>query len=72
MKNSQILEASILGTLAFKNGLKRAPFYDAELKKFFIGREIGETPKGEASSIEIMNAWTKAWDTANLSNEICL
>lgn len=72
MKNSiaaaQILEASVLGTLAFKNGLKRAPYYDVELNKFFAGRNIGETPKGEASSIAIMKAWNNAWDNANLAN----
>ena len=65
---SQILEASVLGTLAFKYGLKRAPFYDTQLNKFFAGRNVGETPKGEASSIAIMKAWTDAWDNANLSN----
>ena len=35
VKTTQLLEASVLGTLAFKNGLKRAPFYDTELNKFF-------------------------------------
>ena len=66
---SQILEASVLGTLAFKNSLKRAPFYDTQLNKFFAGRGVGETPKGEASSIAIMKAWTNAWDNANLAND---
>jgi len=65
---SQILEASVLGTLAFKAGLKRAPYYDTELNKFFTGRGVGETPKGEASTIAIMKAWTNAWDNANLAN----
>lgn len=65
---SQILEASVLGTIAFKNGLKRAPFYDTKLNKFFEGRKVGETPKGEASTVAIMKAWTDAWDNANLSN----
>lgn len=65
---SQILEASVLGTLAFKAGLKRAPFYDTQLNKFFAGRGVGETPKGEASTVAIMKAWTNAWDNANLAN----
>ena len=65
---SQILEASVLGTLAFKAGLKRAPFYDVQLNKFFAGREVGVTPKGEASTVAIMKAWTNAWDNANLAN----
>ncbi|CAB4152565.1 hypothetical protein UFOVP615_19 [uncultured Caudovirales phage] len=68
VKTTQLLEASVLGTLAFKNGLKRAPFYDTELNKFFAGRGVGETPKGEASSVAIMKAWTNAWDNANLAN----
>ena len=68
VKTIQLIEASILGTLAFKNGLKRAPFYDTELNKFFAGRGVGETPKGEASSIAIMKAWINAWDNANLAN----
>lgn len=68
VKTTQLLEASVLGTLAFKNGLKRAPFYDTELMKFLDGRGVGETPKGEASSIAIMKAWINAWDNANLAN----
>ena len=67
LKTTQLLEASVLGTLAFKNGIKRAPALDKELYKFFGGK-IGETKKGEASSIEIMKAWTNAWDNANLAN----
>jgi hypothetical protein len=67
--NSQIAEASVLGTIAFNSGIKRAPFYDVELKKMFVNRKIGETPEGEASSIAIMKAWTNSWDAANISKE---
>ena len=67
VETTQLLEASALGTLAFKNGLKRVPALDKELYKFFSGA-IGETKKGEASSIEIMKAWINAWDNANLAN----
>jgi len=67
--NNQIFEASVLGTLAFKNGIKRSPALDKELKKFFVDRKIGETPEGEASSIDIMKAWTNSWDAANLSKK---
>ena len=65
---SQIFEASILGTLAFKAGLKRAPYYDTQLSKMFAGRKVGETPKGEAPTVAILKAWTNAWDSANLDN----
>lgn len=68
VKTPQLLEASVLGTLAFKNGLKRAPFYDTELNKFFAGRGVGETPEGEASSVAIMKVWTNAWDAAHIAN----
>ena len=66
-KSSQILEASVLGTIAFNNGIKRVPHFDLELSKMFKGRFIGITPKGEASSINIMKAWLQGWDAANLS-----
>lgn len=68
--SSQILQASVLGTQAFNAGIKRAPFYDAELQKMLIDRKIGETPEGEASSVDIMKAWTNSWDAANLSREL--
>ena len=42
VKTTQLLEASVLGTLAFKNGIKRVPALDKELYKFFNGA-IGET-----------------------------
>lgn len=64
----QILEASVLGTIAFNNGINRAPFYDTTLHKLWAGRGVGETPKGEASTVEIMKAWTNAWDAANIAN----
>lgn len=68
IKKEQILKAAQLGKLAFEAGQKRVCAWDLELNKMFIGRNIGETPKGEASSIEIMKAWISAWDSANLSN----
>lgn len=67
--NNEIFEASVLGTLAFQNGIKRAPALDKHLKKFFIDRKIGETPEGESSSIDIMKAWLNSWDAANLSKK---
>lgn len=69
MKATQILHASILGTQAYKDGKKKAPFFNTELLKMLEGREIGKTPKGEASSIEIMKAYTNAWDLANLADD---
>ncbi len=67
--NSQILLASTLGTIAFEQGKKRILGLDQELNNMFINRQIGVTPKGEASSIEIMQAWYDAWDAANISKQ---
>lgn len=60
----QILTAAVLGTIAFKNGKKRVPAYDKELLKLLKGRNVGETPEGEASSVRIMQEWTNAWEAA--------
>jgi len=69
VKTIQILEASVLGTMAFKNGIKRVPYLDSELLKMPpFKNKIGEKVKGEATSIEIMKAWVDAWDNANLAN----
>jgi hypothetical protein len=65
-KANQLLEAGSLGFVAFTSGKKRVPAQDKSLVKFFKGRKVGETPEGEASTIAIMEAWNKGWDTANL------
>jgi hypothetical protein len=67
MKTTQILQASVLGTLAFKSGKKCIPAHDADLMNMLSGRMIGQTPKGEASNIQIMKAWTNAWHNANIA-----
>lgn len=67
VKTTQILQASVLGTMAFNNGLKAAPHFDKDLSKMIENRNIGETPKGEASSILLYKAWLNAWHNANRS-----
>ena len=64
MKATQLQTAEILGTLDFAKGFITAPSQSVELMKILEGRKIGETPKSEASSIEIMDAWKKGWNTA--------
>ena len=64
---TQIFQAAILGTAAFNNGIKCAPALDAEFMKMLAGRQIGETPKGEASSVKLMKTWTHNWTLANLA-----
>ena len=66
-KTTQILSAAVLGTIAFAQGIKCAPCLDSKLMNMLAGRQIGETPKGEASSIQLMTEWSKAWTCANLT-----
>lgn len=61
---AQILEASVLGTEAFKNGLGPAPFYDTEVLKLIGNRGIGQTPPNEASTVSILKAWQEAYNNA--------
>lgn len=63
----QITRAYELGRTAWHNGMRRTPGHDVRMMKILTGRKIGETPEGEASSTEIMNAWLKAWDELNLA-----
>ena len=67
MKDMEILQASILGTQAFNNGIKRVPFHDNNLMKMLANKNFDKTKPDEATSIEIMTAWSKSWDAANLS-----
>jgi|GEM_PF-3826863 len=63
MKKAEILQASILGTAAFKAGVKRIPSLDAQLMEMLTGKTIG------GNSVKIMKAWVSAWDAANLSSQ---
>jgi hypothetical protein len=62
----QILQAVFLGAQAFLQGKPRVPAFDAELNNMMRGRNIGETPEGEASSIKLLTIWLDQWDTMNL------
>lgn len=50
-----------LGEKAFGNGLKRIPVMDKVLKRMLVGRKIG------GGSAELMKAWLRGWDKANLA-----
>ena len=63
MKATQIQTAETLGTLDFAKGFISSS-QSIEIMNMLEGRKIGETPKLEASSIEIMDAWKKGWNTA--------
>lgn len=65
----QIIEASVLGTEAYKAGKPAAPALSSELSKMFEGRKFSETPEGEASTIDLMKAYTQAWNDAKVVEE---
>lgn len=52
-------KAAALGTAAFAAGKKRVPASDSALR-ILIGAHDGH-------AMEIMTAWTRAWDAANLA-----
>jgi len=63
MKATQLELAETLGALDYGRGIIAV----AQSKKFMDmlqGRKIGETPKFEASTIELMDAWKKGWNKA--------
>jgi hypothetical protein len=57
---TKIATASVLGTIAFKNGLKCIPSLDADLLELLKGLEVGN------GSTKIMKAWLKSWTIANI------
>ena len=65
--SKQILQAAILGTQAFNSGVKCAPCLDNGLMDMLVGRTVGVTPEGEATTIAILDAWKDAWVAANLA-----
>lgn len=66
----QIQKAADLGIKAFNDGKPSAPCACTELMNMIGTRQIGETPEGEASSVEIMKAFSNSWITANLAAPI--
>ena len=61
---NQITTAETLGIINYEQGVMRVPAQSKDLMEMLKGRGVGETPKGEASTKELMNAWTKGWDKA--------
>ena len=64
MKTSQITTAETFGMINHEQGIMRVPAQSKELTSMIKNRKVGETPKNEASTIEIMNAWISGWDKA--------
>lgn len=66
----QLKAAADFGRATFLAGGKCIPAFDARLMAMLGGRYIGETPDGEASSLDIMKAWSGAWHEANLATPV--
>ena len=64
MKTSQITTAETFGMINHEQGIIRVPAQSKELMEMLSNRKVGKTPKNEATTIELMNAWTKGWDKA--------
>ncbi len=54
------IKAADLGRKAFHAGKMRVPAWDAELGSMYAGRTVKQV-------IDMLDAWLKAWDTANLA-----
>lgn len=65
----QLFRAATLGTIAFKAGRHAVPAHDNELMEMLSGRQVGETPVGEASTTALLSAWTASWHAANAAND---
>ena len=64
MKNTQITTAETFGMISFENGKMRVAAQSKELMEMFTGRNIGQTPTGEASTTELIKSFYKGWDNA--------
>ena len=57
----QLMMAHTYGMEDYESGIMAAPAQSTKLMKMLTGRQIGQTPKGEASSKQLMTAWTDGW-----------
>ena len=56
----QVKKAAGLGAAAYHRGVNCAPALDQELIGMFGGRCFN-TPRGEASTVDLFKAWSRAW-----------
>lgn len=54
------------GKEAFAAGRGSAPALDAQVMDLLKGRQLGVTPEGEASTIEILKSFTDSWAKEHL------
>ncbi|MFA5217021.1 DUF2958 domain-containing protein [Sulfuricurvum sp.] len=63
---NRVDEATRLGTKAFHDGKRRVPLYDNDL---MLMLDLRNQP-GDSDNLELLSAWAKGWDNANLSQPI--
>lgn len=63
---TQLQEAATLGTKAFTYGIPCTPYRDQKLMGMVTGRLVGETPDGEACSLQLFNSWAGGWHSENI------
>jgi hypothetical protein len=59
----QIAKARELGKMAWTNQTvkKCVPAWDSQLSAMLEGRRVGEEPEGEASTIDLLKAWSEGF-----------
>ena len=66
--NKQIEQATRYGKQAYKDGLPVAAVMNSKLMEMISARSVGETPDGEASTVDILQAYTMGWTIVNLAD----
>ena len=61
----QVNKAAELGAAAYHKGVKCAPCLDPELLGMFGSRSF-TTPEGEASTVKLLESWTRTWTQESL------
>ena len=68
MKNQPTFAiGQVLGTAAFKAGIKRAPCLDKEIEPYLKDKQIGDI-----DNIKLLKGWLFGWDNANINEYVNL
>lgn len=66
----QIKAAKRFGSQAYGRGVQCVPALDTAWQQMIEGRAVGVTPFGEATTIEILDAWKMGWRQGLHSSEL--
>lgn len=64
----QLAFAYELGRIAKQKHMICMPAADKTLSQMFVGRQVGQQPDGEASTVDLGKAWLRGWTHENLAN----